>query len=112
MTYRKYLNKIMIVIMNKMWNFKNINLYILGNGYVRSEAVVTVFLQKSNVAKRSYATIVEALTNNDGFKDQGITYPSGFMQNQLIQEVYAKCGVNPADVTYVETHGTGTQVWC
>ncbi|XP_008180398.1 fatty acid synthase isoform X2 [Acyrthosiphon pisum] len=81
-----------------------------GNGYVRSEAVVTVFLQKTGVARRSYATVVEALTNNDGFKDQGITFPSGAMQNKLIQEVYAKCGVNPAEVSYVEAHGTGTKV--
>ncbi|KAE9527019.1 hypothetical protein AGLY_013667 [Aphis glycines] len=81
-----------------------------GNGYVRSEAVVTVFLQKAGVAKRSYATVVEALTNNDGFKDQGITFPNGVMQNKLIREVYAKCGVNPAEVSYVEAHGTGTKV--
>ncbi|XP_025199126.1 fatty acid synthase-like isoform X2 [Melanaphis sacchari] len=80
-----------------------------GNGYVRSEAVVSVFLQKAGVAKRSYATVVEALTNNDGFKDQGITFPSGVMQNKLIQEVYAKCGVDPAEVFYVEAHGTGTK---
>ncbi|XP_022172738.1 fatty acid synthase-like isoform X2 [Myzus persicae] len=81
-----------------------------GNGYVRSEAVVTVFLQKASAARRSYATVVEALTNNDGFKDQGITFPSGAMQNKLIKEVYAKCGVNPAEVSYVEAHGTGTKV--
>jgi len=78
---------------------------------VRSEAVVTVFLQKASVAKRSYATIMGALINTDGFKDQGITFPSGAMQNKLIQEVYAKCGVNPAEVSYVEAHGTGTKVW-
>lgn len=71
---------------------------------------MTVFLQKANVAKRTYATVVEALTNNDGFKDQGITFPSGTMQNKLIHEVYDKCGVNPADVDYVEAHGTGTKV--
>lgn len=78
---------------------------------MRSEAVVTVFLQKASIAKRSYATVVEALTNNDGFKDQGITFPSGAMQNKLIREVYAKCGVNPAEVSYVEAHGTGTKVY-
>lgn len=53
---------------------------------------------------------MEALTNNDGFKDQGITFPSGVMQNRLIHEVYSKCGVNPAEVSYVEAHGTGTKV--
>lgn len=62
------------------------------------------------MAKRNYATIMGALINTDGFKDQGITFPSGAMQNKLIQEVYAKCGVNPAEVSYVEAHGTGTKV--
>lgn len=92
-----------------MFNFEILTFH-LGNGYVRSEAVVSVFLQKSSVAKRNYATIVEALTNNDGFKDQGITFPSGVMQNKLMQEVYDKCGVDPTEVSYVEAHGTGTKV--
>lgn len=77
---------------------------------MRSESIVTLFLQKSDVARRSYATVVEALTNNDGFKQQGVLFPSGPMQNKLMREVYAKCGVDPAEVSYVEAHGTGTKV--
>lgn len=53
---------------------------------------------------------MEALTNNDGFKEQGITFPNGTMQNKLIQEVYNKCDVDPIEVSYVEAHGTGTKV--
>lgn len=48
--------------------------------------------------------------NTDGYKDLGITYPSGKMQNALIREVYSECGVDPQDVVYVEAHGTGTKV--
>lgn len=81
-----------------------------GNGYVRSEAVVVIFLQKASVAKRVYATVVNARTNTDGSKEQGITFPSGACQKKLIKEVYAEVGLNPADVTYVEAHGTGTKV--
>ncbi|GLH14335.1 Fatty acid synthase [Gryllus bimaculatus] len=81
-----------------------------GNGYVRSEAAVVVFLQKASVARRTYATILNAKTNTDGNKEQGITFPSGEMQKKLIKEVYAEVGVNPADVAYVEAHGTGTKV--
>lgn len=88
----------------------NTLMFILGNGYVRSEAVLAVFLQKASVARRNYATVKGALVNTDGFKDQGITFPNGKMQNKLIQEVYAKCGVNPSEVAYVEAHGTGTKV--
>ena len=40
----------------------------------------------------------------------GVTYPSGAIQKQLIQEVYAEAQVNPSDVVYIETHGTGTKV--
>ncbi|XP_063240366.1 fatty acid synthase isoform X2 [Bacillus rossius redtenbacheri] len=81
-----------------------------GNGYVRSEAAVIVYLQKSSKAKRVYATVVNMRTNTDGNKEQGITFPSGEMQKKLIKEVYAEVGVNPADVAYVEAHGTGTKV--
>ncbi|XP_049809979.1 fatty acid synthase isoform X1 [Schistocerca nitens] len=81
-----------------------------GNGYVRSEAAVVIYLQKSSQAKRVYATIVNAKTNTDGYKTQGITFPSGEMQKKLVKEVYAEVGLNPSDVSYVEAHGTGTKV--
>ncbi|KAG8224696.1 hypothetical protein J437_LFUL006083 [Ladona fulva] len=83
---------------------------VSGNGYVRSEAAVVLFLQRSSVCLRRYATVVNAKTNTDGSKVQGITYPSGMMQGRLIKEVYAEAGVDPKDVVYVEAHGTGTKV--
>lgn len=42
-----------------------------GNGYCRSEAAVAVLLTKKTVAKRVYATIVNAGNNTDGYKEQG-----------------------------------------
>lgn len=81
-----------------------------GNGYVRSEACVVLFIQKASVARRTYATVVNARCNTDGNKEQGITFPAGAMQKKLIKEVYAEANVNPADVAYVEAHGTGTKV--
>ncbi|CAH0549735.1 unnamed protein product [Brassicogethes aeneus] len=80
------------------------------NGFVRSEAAVVVYLQKSSAARRVYATVLGAKVNTDGYKEQGITFPAGGMQNKLLREVYAESGVNPHDVIYVETHGTGTKV--
>ncbi|NXX48511.1 FAS synthase, partial [Tricholaema leucomelas] len=81
-----------------------------GNGYCRSEAAVVVFLTKKSMAKRIYATIVNAGTNTDGFKEQGVTFPSGEMQQQLVVSMYKECGVKPEEVEYVEAHGTGTKV--
>jgi acyl transferase domain-containing protein len=80
------------------------------NGYTRSEAVCVVFLQKAHNAKRVYATLVHAKTNCDGYKEQGITYPSGQMQKALLEEFYQECQINPAVLDYVEAHGTGTKV--
>ncbi|XP_071965803.1 fatty acid synthase-like [Antedon mediterranea] len=81
-----------------------------GNGYCRSEGFVAVVLTKQSVAKRSYATVVHSGTNTDGFKEQGITFPSGYMQKQLLERVYSEAKINPNDVKYVEAHGTGTKV--
>nr|KAG5704186.1 hypothetical protein BaRGS_009716 [Batillaria attramentaria] len=80
-----------------------------GNGYVRSEAVSTVFLQKAADAKRIYATVVHSGTNTDGNKERGVTFPSGEVQKQLLQRVYSEACISPATVAYVEAHGTGTK---
>ncbi|XP_069677436.1 fatty acid synthase-like isoform X2 [Periplaneta americana] len=80
------------------------------NGYARSEAVCVAFLQKARDAKRIYARVVHAKTNCDGYKEQGITYPSGVMQKELLQQFYQECSVNPASVDFIEAHGTGTKV--
>ena len=39
----------------------------------------------------------------------GVTYPSGAVQKELLDQVYAEAKINPAEVTYVEAHGTGTK---
>ena len=80
------------------------------DGYVRSEACSVVFLQKSIQAKRIYATIVGVLSNTDGFKEQGITYPSSEVQSLLMKSTLKVANVNPNNITYIEAHGTGTQV--
>lgn len=46
-----------------------------GNGYCRAEAVVAVLLTKKSLARRVYATILNAGTNTDGCKEQGVTFP-------------------------------------
>ncbi|OQV25865.1 Fatty acid synthase [Hypsibius exemplaris] len=80
------------------------------DGYVRAEAIVCLLLQKRKNAKRIYATLLHSKINNDGFKEQGITFPCTESQGQLVAEVYAEAGVDPEDVEYVEAHGTGTKI--
>jgi fatty acid synthase len=78
------------------------------NGYVRSETCSVIFLQKKSEAKRIYATIIHAKTNTDGYKEQGITYPSWKSQSALMKSTLREAGIKPTDVNFVEAHGTGT----
>jgi len=81
-----------------------------GNGYSRSEAVAIVYLQKAKNAKRIYAICPHIKLNSDGYKEEGITYPSLLMQSSLLKECYNECGILTSCLDYIETHGTGTKV--
>ncbi|XP_062542362.1 fatty acid synthase-like [Armigeres subalbatus] len=80
------------------------------NGYTRSEVICAIFLQKAKDAKRIYAHILHTKTNCDGFKSEGITYPSGVMQKQLMSEFYEDISIDPRDISFIEAHSTGTVV--
>ncbi|KAM7297576.1 fatty acid synthase-like [Ixodes scapularis] len=81
-----------------------------GKGYVRSEAVGMFFLQRVSEARRIYAKLVHLKANADGFKPEGVTFPSARAQEALMRDVYEEARVDPRSVSYVEAHGTGTKV--
>ncbi|KAL9897232.1 fatty acid synthase-like [Glossina fuscipes fuscipes] len=80
------------------------------SGYTRSEAISCLFLQRKRDAKRIYANVVYSKTNCDGHKAEGITYPSGKMQEKLLREFYQEVDVLPANLGFMEAHCTGTKV--
>lgn len=80
------------------------------NGYVRSDAIAAILLQKRKHAKRIYANIEHVVCNHDGYKVNGIMHPSGESQSELFEKLYKKVGIDPLDVHFVEAHGTGTKV--
>ncbi|EFN69124.1 Fatty acid synthase [Camponotus floridanus] len=79
-----------------------------GAGYMRSDAAIVVYLQKAKDARRIYATFVYGKTNCDGFKEEGITFPSLDKQKILLEEFYKECNVSPLELSYLEAHATGT----
>ncbi len=79
------------------------------NGYVRAEGIVALFLARAERARRVIASVLGSGVNNDGYTQEGITFPSGAAQSRLLQSVYARAGVEPRSVAYVEAHGTGTR---
>ncbi|XP_011707051.1 PREDICTED: fatty acid synthase-like, partial [Wasmannia auropunctata] len=83
---------------------------IAANGYSRAETVSVAYLQKMKNAKRIYAICPHIKLNSDGYKENGIIYPSSFMQSTLLTELYNECGIPTSCLDYVEAHGTGTKV--
>lgn len=77
------------------------------NGYVRSEAVVALMLQRQRVARRIYATIVGGKLNADGYKIEGGSFPSAEGQYQLMKDLYNEFNIDVNEISYFETHGTG-----
>lgn len=81
-----------------------------GLGSTRSDAVVIVYMQRAKDAKRVYATAVNAATNTEGFRLEGVIYPTNGQQIELFKEVLDNAKVKPADVDYVESSACGEQV--
>uniref|UniRef100_A0A1B0B9K0 Fatty acid synthase n=1 Tax=Glossina palpalis gambiensis TaxID=67801 RepID=A0A1B0B9K0_9MUSC len=79
------------------------------SGYTRSETISCLFLQRKRDANRVYASIVYSKTNCDGYKPEGITYPSGKLQEKLLREFYQEIDVCPEELGYLEAHSTGTR---
>ena len=81
------------------------------NGYVRSEGAGCVVLKPLSQAIADgdpiYATIRGSAINHDG-QSKGLTVPYGPSQSAVIRSALKQAGVSPAEVNYIEAHGTGT----
>ena len=56
------------------------------------------------------AVICGTAVNNDGDEKIGFTAPSPIGQAQVIHEALTVAGVSPHEISYIETHGTGTEL--
>ncbi|QKV74031.1 type I polyketide synthase [Amycolatopsis sp. Hca4] len=83
------------------------------NGYVRGEGGGVVLLKPLARALADgdtvHCVIRGSAVNNDG-AGAGLTVPDAGAQEAVLRHAYERAGVDPAEVQYVELHGTGTQV--
>ena len=83
------------------------------NGYVRGEGCGMIVLKRLSDALAAgdpiLALVRGTAVNHDG-RSGGLTAPNGPAQVAVIQSALADAGVGPQDVSYVETHGTGTSL--
>lgn len=81
------------------------------DGYVRGEGAGIVLLKRLSDAERDgdniLAVIKSSAVNQDG-KTNGLTAPNSFSQSNVIKEALNKAHLTSNDLSYIETHGTGT----
>ncbi|MEU9678026.1 SDR family NAD(P)-dependent oxidoreductase [Streptomyces parvus] len=83
------------------------------DGFVPGEGVGALVLKRLEDAVRDgdhiHGVVVGSGINQDG-RTNGITAPSAVSQTELVRDIYARHGIDPGGVGYVEMHGTGTKL--
>ncbi|MFE7076293.1 SDR family NAD(P)-dependent oxidoreductase [Streptomyces sp. NPDC057620] len=85
-----------------------------GDGFVRSDGIGAVILKPLKAAladgDRIRAVIRGSAIGNDGQSSGYLVTPAVEGQRDVLVRAYANAGIDPADVDYIEAHGTGTSV--
>ncbi|WP_424102387.1 beta-ketoacyl synthase N-terminal-like domain-containing protein [Moorena producens] len=83
------------------------------NGYVRGEGCGIIVLKRLSDAVANQDNILAVIRgsaiNQDGASG-GLTVPNGPSQVAVIRQALENGGVDPASVSYIEAHGTGTSL--
>jgi acyl transferase domain-containing protein/acyl carrier protein len=83
------------------------------DGYTRGEGAGIVVLKRLSDAIADgdsiFAVIKASGISQDG-ASSGLTVPNGEAQKKLMRKVLAKADVKPAEIAYIEAHGTGTSL--
>ena len=81
------------------------------NGFVRGEGCGVVVLKRLSDALKDgnaiLAVIRGSAVNQDG-PSSGLTAPNGPAQEAVLRSALSNAGLAPADIGYIEAHGTGT----
>jgi len=83
------------------------------DGYTRGEGCGMIVLKRLSDAQADGDTILALINgtaiNQDG-RSGGLTAPNGKAQEEVMRQALAASHIDPTDINYVETHGTGTSL--
>lgn len=84
------------------------------DGTGEGEALGCVLLKPLEKAERDgdniLAVIAGSAINQDAHRSSFLTAPSREAQTEVIIKAWEKSGVDPENIAYIETHGTGTKI--
>ena len=83
------------------------------DGYLRGEGCGVVTLRRLSDAQRDGDRIIGVIQGSaigHNGSGGGLTVPNPAAQEQVIRDALRRAGVAPADVSYLEAHGTGTEL--
>src|SRR5205085_4398979 len=81
------------------------------DGYVRGEGCAAVLLKRLDLAIADGDAIygvIKGSGGNHGRRAMALTAPNPLAQAELLVDVYERAGVDPDQVGFLDTHGTGT----
>lgn len=83
------------------------------DGFVRGEGVGALLLKPLSQAQADgdhVHAIIRATSVNHGGHANSLSAPNTSAQAALLVDAYTRAGIDPATVSYIETHGTGTKL--
>ena len=84
------------------------------NGTVFSEAAACILIKRAKDAIRDkdniHAIIRSTAVNQDALSSASLTSPSATAQEKVLVEAWKKAEILPGELSYIETHGTGTKL--
>ncbi|RTZ29324.1 polyketide synthase, partial [Paenibacillus polymyxa] len=84
-----------------------------GNGFVPGEGVGVVLLKPLSKAIADgdpIHAVIRGTSINHGGKTNGYTVPNPTAQGELIRSALERAGVHARTISYIEAHGTGTEL--
>ncbi|WP_052700200.1 beta-ketoacyl synthase N-terminal-like domain-containing protein [Methylocucumis oryzae] len=83
------------------------------NGYVRGEGVGMLVLKKladAETAGDPIYAVIKSSAENHGGRANSLTAPNPKAQTALLKDAYQRAGVSVDSISYIEAHGTGTEL--